>query len=371
MTRRGWWKRWMIGGVMLGLLSGLGTTGHAQEAAEYDQVRLRYASFLPASHVREILLQQWMDEVTKRSDGRVTFDAFRDQALLGTRELLDGASRGISDVSFVAAGYHPTELPLTTMLDLPYLTNNAQTMLMTAQQMFKEFGEEIGQEYDRINLVLLASVPGDPTILAGREPWNSIADIKGKRIRAFGLINQVLESLGAIPVALPAPDIYASMERGVIEGYSGFPATMIPPWALHEVSEYIIDTGAGMYANVAIVMNKTRFEGLNEKTRKLLVDTFAELVATRYMADLVALNEERAKVLTDAGMKFLRWPREEREKARTIVTEKVWEDAINTREARGVPARKFFTRLVELIDKNEPLATDYIDPVSVVLGRPD
>jgi TRAP-type transport system periplasmic protein len=301
----------------------------------------------------------------------VQFDAFRDQALLGTRELLDGASRGISDVSFVAAGYHPTELPLTTMLDLPYLTNNAQTMLMTSQQMFEEFGDELRKEYDKINVVLIASVPGDPTILASRHPWASVEDIRGKRIRAFGLINQVLEALGAIPVALPAPDIYASMERGVIEGYSGFPATMIPPWALHEVSEYVIDTGAGMYANVAIVMNKRRFERLNEKTQKLLTDTFAELVRTTYMADLVELNRERAKVLVDSGMKFLRWSKEERENARTIVTERVWEDAIKAREARGVPARKFFTRFVELVDKNEPLATDYIDPVSVVLGRPD
>jgi TRAP-type transport system periplasmic protein len=370
MTRRGWLTRWMVPGVALALLLGLGTSGHAQEAAEYDQVRLRYASYLPASHVRELFTQQWMDEVTKRSGGRVTFDTFRDQALLGTRELLDGASRGISDISYLAAGYFPTELPLTTLLDLPYLANNTEALMTTSLQMYQEF-DQMRAEYEGNNLVLIGGLAVDPTIMASRQEWNTSEDIRGKRIRGFGLINQVLEALGAVPIALPAPDIYASMERGVIEGFSGFPASLIPSWALQEVSEFVIDYGAGTYANVAIVMNKTRFDGLNEKTRDLLVDTFADLVRDSYIKDLSELNRERAKVLTDAGMKFIRWSKEEREKARAIVTEKVWEDAIKSREARGAPAREFTTRFLELMAQNEPAATEYIDPVSVVLGRPD
>jgi TRAP-type transport system periplasmic protein len=370
MTRRGWLRRWVIPAVALGLLAGLGTPGHAQEAAEYDQVRLRYASFLPASHVREIFTQKWMDEVTKRSGGRVTFDTFRDQALLGTRELLDGASRGISDISYVAAGYHPTELAITTLLDMPYLTDNSEALMMSASQMYQDFAQ-MREEYDRLSLVLLGTVTGDPTILGSRQPWHTLADIKGKRIRAFGLINQVLEALGGVPVALNAPDIYASMERGIIEGYSGLPASLIPPWALHEVSEHVIDYGAGMYGNVAIVMNKRRFEGLNEKTRSLIGDTLTELLRDIYIVELTQLNQERAKALTDSGMKFFRWSKEDREAARQIVSEKVWEDAIRTREARGAPAREFFTRFRELVAKNEPEATTYIDPVSVVLGRPD
>lgn len=370
MMRRSLWTRRAVGGAALALLSGLGTRSWAQNAAEYDQVRLRYATFLPASHVREIFTQRWMDEVTKRSGGRVTFDAFRDQALLGTRELLDGASRGISDISYVAAGYHPTELPITTLLDMPYLSDNSEALMMTASQMYQEF-PQMRQEYDRLNIVLLGTVTGDPTILGSRQPWHTMEDIKGKRIRAFGLINQVLQALGAVPVALNAPDIYASMERGIIEGYSGLPASLITPWALHEVSEHVIDYGAGMYGNVAIIMNKRRYERLNPKTRALIGDTLTELLTETYIAELAQLNRERAKAMTDAGMKFYRWPKQEREKARQIVSDKVWDDAIRTREQRGAPAREFFTRFRELMAKNEAVATGYIDPVSVVLGRPD
>jgi TRAP-type C4-dicarboxylate transport system substrate-binding protein len=370
MTHYDLWRRIFVPGVLLALLAGLSTTGHAQTASEYDQVRLRYAGYLPASHVREIFTQKWMDETTKRSGGRVQFDAFRDQALVRTTDLLDGASRGISDISYLATGYFPTELPLTTLLEMPFLANNSEAQMATALQMYQEF-DQMRAEYEKNNLVLIGNLAVDPTIMASRAPWNSIADIKGKRIRAFGLINQVLAALGATPVALPAPDIYASMERRVIEGFSGFPANLIPSMSLFEVSEYIIDYGAGTYAMVAIAMNKTRFDGLNPKTQSLLVDTFSELVRDIYIADLTQLNRDRTKVLEEKGMKFIRWSKEEREKAREIVAGKVWDEAIRTREARGVPARAFFTRFQELMAKNEPAATNYIDPVSVKLGRPN
>jgi len=356
--------------ALLTLTVALALPGRSEASDEFDKVRLRYAGFLPASHTREIFLQKWMDEVTKRSGGAVTFDAFRDQALLATTALLDGASRGISDISYVAAGYHPSELPLTTLMDLPFLTNNSQALMLTVQQMLMEF-EELKKEHDGKNVALLGSIPGDPTILGSRDPWKTLADIKGKRIRAFGLINQTLVALGGVPVALPAPEIYASMERRVIEGYSGLPASLIQPMALQEVTKYVIDYGAGNYANVAIFMNKRRFDGLKPKTRALLVDTFAEMARDNYIADISKVNKERAKSLADAKLEFVRWSKEDREAARKIVSEKVWEEAIKTREARGVKARAFVERFLVLVKENEKKATDYVDPVSVALGAPD
>jgi TRAP-type transport system periplasmic protein len=369
MTQCSLWKRLLPTGAALALLPAL-IAADARASEDYNQVRLRYASFAPATNVRDIFTQKWMDETTKRSGGRVTFDTYRDQALLGTTALLDGTSRGIADIGYVAAGYHPTELPLTTMQDLPYLTQNTQALMMTVQQMYKEFAG-LRNEFERQNLLLVGTLSIDPTILGSREPWKAMADIKGKRIRAFGLINQTLQALGAVPVALPAPDIYTSMERKVIEGYSGLPAQIIPPWALHEVSSYVIDYGAGTYGNISIVMNRKRFDGLNAKTRALLTDTFDELLRDVYIAELTKVNRQRAKAIQDSKMTFLRWSKEERDAARKLVSETVWEEAIRTREARGAPAREFVKRFRELIVENEAKATDYVDAVSVALGPPD
>lgn len=370
MKSRNFWQRVLMSGVVCAAISSIAIVGPSAASDEFDKVKLRYAGYLSATHVREIFLQRWMDEVSKRSGGNVAFDTYRDQALLGTTALLDGTSRGIADIAYVASGYHPGELPLTTMQDLPYLTQNTQALMMTVQQMYSEFAG-LRKEFDRMNLLLVGSLAVDPTILGSREPWKGVADLKGKRIRAFGLVNQVLSAVGAVPVGLPAPDIYASLERKVIEGYSGLPASLITPMALHEVSTYVIDFGAGTYGNVAIVMNKKKFESLNPKTRSLLVDTFTELVQNTYIKELSDLNRQRAKVLQDAKMTFLRWSKEERNIALKIVTEKVWDEAIRTREARGAPAREFFNRFREVLAQNEPKALDFIDPVSVVLGRPD
>ena len=370
MTKPDRWKRGLIAVAMSALISGFGIVNVAQASDEYDEVKLRYAGYLPATHARELFIQKWMEEVTKRSGNRVTFDAYRDQALLKTLDLLDGASRGISDISYLAVGYFPSQLPMTTLLDLPFLTNNSQALLASLLQIYGEF-DGMKKEYDDNNLVLLTGLAGDPTILGSREPVRTIEDLKGKRIRAFGLINQALDTFGAVPVALPAPDIYASMERRVIDAYSGLPASLIPPWSLHEVSKYVIDYGGGLYAANAIVMNKPRFTGLNAKTQALLLDTFSELVKDVYIADLAKLNRERAKAIQDSKMEISRWSKEERAKATKMVRDTVWKQAIASREERGVPAQAFFDRFRELIAENEPKSTGYIDPVSAAIGRPD
>ena len=53
------------------------------------------------------------------------------------------------------------------------------------------------------------------------EPPKSLADWKGMRIRALGQQGKAMQKLGAVPTSVPAPDVYTSMDRGLIDA-AGF-----------------------------------------------------------------------------------------------------------------------------------------------------
>src|SRR3546814_13554955 len=53
--------------------------------------------------------------------------------------------------------------------------------------------------------------------LITRTPIKSLDDIKGKRIRGYGVATDVIERLGGTAVPMAAPEVYTAMERGVLD----------------------------------------------------------------------------------------------------------------------------------------------------------
>ncbi|HET7411260.1 MAG TPA: TRAP transporter substrate-binding protein DctP, partial [Pararhizobium sp.] len=50
-----------------------------------------------------------------------------------------------------------------------------------------------------------------------RKEINTVADLKGLKMRIAGLAGQVMEKLGVVPQQIAAGDIYASLERGTLD----------------------------------------------------------------------------------------------------------------------------------------------------------
>lgn len=52
------------------------------------------------------------------------------------------------------------------------------------------------------------------------KPIAKLSDLKNMKIRVFPAIAPAVKSLGALPVVLPMPAIYTSMERGLVKGFA-------------------------------------------------------------------------------------------------------------------------------------------------------
>src|SRR3546814_11780120 len=79
-----------------------------------------------------------MQEVTRRTNGRVTFEAYYAGSLLNAADLYPGLSRVTADiVTGTPQAYNPQEYPLSSIV-VPYLTDNSIAVTDAFNDLYKE-----------------------------------------------------------------------------------------------------------------------------------------------------------------------------------------------------------------------------------------
>jgi TRAP-type C4-dicarboxylate transport system substrate-binding protein len=113
----------------------------------------------------------------------------------------------------------------------------------------------------------------------------------------------VIRALGGEPVVLPMGEVYAGLERGVMDGSCG-PAAGMLALKHYEVAKYRVEPTFGL-VNVIFAINSNRWKALPEQSQKWLLEAGqrSEVEAARVGDEIVA--EERAK-LAEHGVQVAR-----------------------------------------------------------------
>ena len=244
--------------IAIGLMT-LATGG-----AAYAQSRtLTYATYLPQSFSWVQVDDWFMDEVEARTDGRLTFERNYGGSLLGPVEVFPGVASGAADLGTGGAVYNTDMLPLAGGLLLPFVTNNADA----AAQAFSELSVSSGalaQEWQSAGLMPAYSLVATENSFWTNKAITSADDLKGMRIRASGGIAEVLQMLGATPVAMGMGDGIQAFKSGAIDGFSAAPFDVSTLVGLQDIADFAGDAGRlGVYAAVTLAFNQDSWQSLS------------------------------------------------------------------------------------------------------------
>ncbi len=213
-------------------------------------------------------------------------------------EQLTALTNGVIDVLFGAAGYYVGTVPEayafygTEISPMDARANGAIDLIN-------------GIYSDRANAHVLGWVAagvGYHIWLKDEPPLkpDGTPDLTGMKIRSSGLYNAWLESMGATPVAVPAPDIYTSLERGIVDG-AAWPGLGITDFGFEKFVNYRIDPPVWQFDNLLWV-NKDRWDSLAPEQKKVLTDSVIafEPEAHAFYANLA---DEEAQEVAASGVK--------------------------------------------------------------------
>ncbi|NIC07162.1 TRAP transporter substrate-binding protein [Billgrantia bachuensis] len=231
------------------------------------ETTLRMAHLWPeGSAVNQEIYRAWAERVEQDSGGELKVEIYPSQTLSKADQAYDATVNGIADIAVTLQGYTAGRFPLTEIVQLPGIVNSASQGACILQTLYDE--GDIAGEYDDTRVLFLFTI--GPAYLHTRDTEiRTPADLEGLRIRRPSEVaGEMLASMGAQPLGMPAPDIFTSLQRGVMDGLS-FPWEAMKVFRINELTKYHLQVPYYAGAIVA-TMSQASYERLSPEMQAVI-----------------------------------------------------------------------------------------------------
>lgn len=316
-----------------------------QSAAE-GEIDLKFHSPTGEAPVN-LAARWWMDEVEKRTDGKVKFTRIFGGPLGKLAGQPENIKVGAFDVGQFSPVYNPGLFPLANVTSLPFMSEDPLAHAKAGHELFQT--EMVEAEFTAMNQKYL--FPGFWTTIQmlSHEPIRTIDDLKAAKIRAHGGAAEILKQLDITVYGIPWGELPAAAERRVVTAaIIGSPADAYA-FGFGEIFSYWDDENWFFFA-MPFTMNLDTWESLPDDVKRVIEDVSSEMVeqgrnltADADLAAAADLNElvEVVKL-------------EDEERGRLIeVRNQAWETWAEAREQDGLPGQAVLDEFLLLLEKHE------------------
>lgn len=245
--------------------------------------------------------------VESTSGGTFTVKFFEPGKLVPTLTGFDAVKSGALDAMWGAAGFHAGKIPaLSWFSAVPFGPRAGEYLAWLEYGGGGEIYDEIYAQYGLKGFRCSLIAPEASGWF--REEIKSPADLKGLKMRFFGLGAKVMSKMGVSTQLLSPADIYPALERGVIDATEYSMPSMDLDLGFYQVAKHYYFPGWHQQATVGeLLVNRARWEALSE-THKAVLETACGDSLNWSFARSEALQYKAMLTLKEKGVKFHRWP---------------------------------------------------------------
>ena len=319
--------------------------------AAAQDVTLRVHHFLPpqsTTHAR--FIEPWAERVETQSDGRIAVEIYPAMQLGGSPPALyDQAREGVVDVVWTLPGYTPARFPMVEVFELPFVAASAEATSQAVQEFYER---NLADEFADIH-VLMVHVHAPGTFHIRGPEVTSLEDLEGLKVRGpTRVTNAALETLGAVPVGMPVPQVPEALSRGVVDA-AVIPWEVALPLRVHELVDTHTEIGGdrGFYTAVFLfAMNKQTYDDLPEDLQAV-IDANSGLALAREIGRVWDEAEIRGRdAAVDAGNTIVTLTPDEVERWRDV-TQPVTDAWVDEMNAAGVDGQALLDEARSLVAK--------------------
>lgn len=330
------------------VLAAIFCNGCAKDSDE-KVIRLNYSIFFPPSHIHTKLAQDWADEITRRSSGRVAIKLFPGGILTKADQCYSGVVDGISDIGMSSFAYTRGRFPLLEGLDLPLGYYDGISATRVANEMLAKYQPK---ELKGTHILFLHA--HGPGVLASCKPVRNLKDAEGLSCRGTGFSAKIVDLLGGNSIGMPQNDTYEALQKGVVDA-TLCPIETLKGWKQGEVINYVTKTPAIGYTTAMFVtMNLERWNSLPHEIKTIFEEVSEEWIDKHGKAWNDA-DSEACKMLEEMGKETILLTEEEtkkwQEKVRPIL-----DLYAQTAESKGLPGKAFLNDMLDAVKRNNAIS---------------
>lgn len=301
------------------------------------KVPLAFPSTLPA--VKSSML--WVaDQAPLISNGSLKVKTYEPGQLVPPFEILDAVSTGKVNAGFSISGYWAGKIPAANIFSsVPFGPESGEFMAWlyygNGRVLYQEMYDQAGYSVKVIPCAILAPESGGWF----KKEINSVEDLKGMKLRFYGLGGKVFSKLGASVSLIPGSELFPALERGAIDATEFSQPAIDQMLGFYKVAKYNYFPGWHQQASVIeLLINQDTWQTMHRSQQATLealckaamTNTLAQGEAIQYQAMHKNANE-RGVINLYWSPEMLRvfestWQQVVNEETKDPFFRKVWED---------------------------------------------
>lgn len=342
-----------IGLMTLALLVGVAEQTNAAPASKAaPSLVLRFTSWVtPADRFGQS--QEWyLKEVAKRTNGRVVFEPHWGKTLVPVKGELDALKANIVQAAVAKPDYYRAKVPLSMVGNLGGIEDDP----WVAHMAFREVNrlDVLKAELAKFDAQYMAAMGTGSNFLLTVEPIKSLDEIKGMKLRGLGFALDIILGMGGIPVAMPAPELYDNLAKGVVKGcFQNWVSAKTYRSAELAKYQYMIKTGACPYY---MLIRKDAWNKISPADQKIMQDLIPEHI-TWFVNHYSLAGPKAAKefICKEYGCNVTKPAATEIAKVNKIA-KGTWEKWVAEGEKKGQPRRMVLDAYMKACEKYRPVS---------------
>jgi len=326
-------------GIAAALSLGLATPVDAQDR----KVRLNMASAFPSSLA---LIGQngrrLQDRIAKISGGTLEIRFNEPGALVPALQAIEAVGQGSVDAAWSNGGFFSSKDSAFNMFaSVPFGPGMGEYLawmyhgggLQLSREMYAKYG---------VHNEPCALIPPEASGWFRKE-IKTVADLKGLKMRFFGLGAKVMEKMGVATQLLAPGDIFQALQLGTIDATEFSLPAMDQSFGFYQVAKFYYFPGWHQQATfIDLYINKKKWDALSDQHKTMIQytcgESMREVMAEGEAAQFKAILEMQNK----HGVQVKAWPPE-----MLGAMEKAWNEVVAEESAKNAQFKKVFDSYTE------------------------
>ncbi|CZF86432.1 TRAP transporter substrate-binding protein [Grimontia marina] len=248
------------------------------------------------AHLPTKIAYDFAEQIKESTGGEVDIKVHSGASLMKHPEIPRAVRTGQVQIGEVFIGIMGNTHPIFKHDNIPFLATDYEQ----AQKLWEAAKPEIEKQLSKEGMILLYTVPWPAQSLYTKKPVNSLADIKGTKMRAYSpSTSRLADLMDTTPTTVQLPDIPQAFSTGIIDAMVTSPSTGANGQAWDYLSHFT-EIKAWIPKNF-VVVNKRAFKRLDKDSQKAILDAAAAAEA-RGWAEVLDQEAKDTKTLADNGI---------------------------------------------------------------------
>jgi TRAP-type mannitol/chloroaromatic compound transport system substrate-binding protein len=325
-------------------LAALLLTGPVQ--AQDKKIRLQMGAAYPSTLAIIGPAQHYTaDKIKKLSGGSIDVKVFEPGALVPANQYFDAVGNGSLDAAWSSLGFFTgKDIAFALFSSVPFGPDFGEYVGWYRFGGGQQLMDELTAKYNLVSVMCGTIAPEASGWF--RKEIKSVEDLKGLKMRFFGLGANVMQKMGVATQLLQAGEIFQALQLGTIDATEFSMPALDLSMGLHQVAKHYYFPGWHQLSSIQhLFISKAKWAEMSE-TQKEIITAACDQTTMQMLAEGESKQVAAIKEIESKGVKTYYWPKEILDAYR-----KAWVEVVEEQKAKSPEFKRVWDSMAKYRDE--------------------